>query len=142
MRVDRRSKRALVDFAVTQTGFGSLRTDVFCETRPQSLIGEYYVDCRPGTAEERLKPGATIPVEQTASTIPLDLIHNIMRRPYRERFGIILNELGAGVGGHGGDIQETDPPRRARAARDRPRAGDPGRAEQDARATSRATPTS
>ena len=107
MRVDRRSKRALVDFTITQNGFGSLRTDAFCETRPQSLIGEYFVDCRPGTAEKRLKPGNTIPVEQTASTIPLDLVNNIMRRPYRERLGIILNELGAGVGGHAGDIQET-----------------------------------
>ena len=30
-----------------------------------------------------------------------------MRRPYRERLGIILNELGAGVGGRATDIQET-----------------------------------
>ena len=107
MRVDPRSKRALVDFALDKEGFGSLRTDAFCETRPQSLIGEYFVDCRPGTAEQRLKPGATIPVEQTASTIPIDLINNIMRRPYRERLGIILDELGAGVGGRTSDIQET-----------------------------------
>jgi virulence factor Mce-like protein len=107
MRVDRRSKRALVDFTITQSGFGSLRTDAFCESRPQSLIGEYFIDCRPGTAEQRLKPGGTIPVEQTASTIPIDLINNIMRRPYRERLGIILSELGAGVGGRATDIQET-----------------------------------
>ncbi len=107
MRVDKRSKRALVDFTVTQNGFGSLRADAFCETRPQSLIGEYFVDCRPGTSDDRLKPGATIPVEQTASTIPIDLINNIMRRPYRERLGILLNELGAGVGGHATEIQAT-----------------------------------
>ena len=107
MRVDRRSKRALIDFTIEQEGFGSLRTDAFCETRPQSLIGEYFVDCRPGTAAETLDPGATIPVEQTASTIPIDLINNIMRRPYRERLGIILNELGAGVGGRASDIEAT-----------------------------------
>jgi phospholipid/cholesterol/gamma-HCH transport system substrate-binding protein len=107
MRVDRKSKRALIDITIDKNGFGSLRSDAFCETRPQSLIGEYYVDCRPGTAAERLKPGATLPVEQTASTIPLDLINNIMRRPYRERLAIILNELGAGVGGRSTDIQET-----------------------------------
>jgi ABC-type transporter Mla subunit MlaD len=107
MRVDRHSKRALVDIAIDKTGFGSLRTDAFCETRPQSLIGEYYVDCRPGTSEQRLKPGATLPVEQTASTIPLDLINNVMRRPYRERLRIVLDELGAGVGGRAEDIQAT-----------------------------------
>jgi virulence factor Mce-like protein len=107
MRVDPHSKRALVDFAIDKAGFGSLRTDAFCETKPQSLIGEYFVDCRPGTAAQRLKPGATLPVEQTASTIPVDLINNIMRRPYRERLKIILDELGAGVGGRAADIQAT-----------------------------------
>jgi virulence factor Mce-like protein len=107
MRVDPKTKHALVDIAIDKSGFGSLRTDAFCETRPQSLIGEYFVDCRPGTAATRLKPGATLPVERTASTIPLDLVNNIMRRPYRERLRIILDELGAGVGGRASDIQAT-----------------------------------
>jgi ABC-type transporter Mla subunit MlaD len=107
MRVDKRSKHALVDISIDKTGFGSLRTDAFCETKPQSLIGEYYVDCRPGTSPTRLQPGATLPVEQTASTIPFDLINDVMRRPYRERLKIILNELGAGVGGRAEDIQAT-----------------------------------
>jgi ABC-type transporter Mla subunit MlaD len=107
MRVDTRTKHALVDIAIDKTGFGSMRTDAFCETKPQSLIGEYYVDCRPGTSQNRLQPGAKLPVEQTASTIPFDLINDVMRRPYRERLQIILNELGAGVGGRAEDIQAT-----------------------------------
>jgi virulence factor Mce-like protein len=107
MRVDVRSKRALVDFEIDQDGFGSLRADAFCESRPQSLIGEYFVDCRPGTDPRVLEDGATIPVEQTASTIPIDLINNIMRRPYRERLGILLDELGAGVAARAPEIQAT-----------------------------------
>jgi ABC-type transporter Mla subunit MlaD len=107
MRVEPHNHPALVDIAIEKTGFGSLRTDAFCETKPQSLIGEYYVDCRPGTSPNRLQPGATLPVEQTASTIPFDLINDVMRRPYRERLQIILNELGAGVGGRADDIQAT-----------------------------------
>jgi ABC-type transporter Mla subunit MlaD len=107
MRVDPRSKHALVDISIEKAGFGSLRTDAFCETRPQSLIGEYFVDCRPGTAAERLKPGARVTVDHTASTIPLDLVNDIMRRPYRDRLKIILDELGAGVGGRASDIQAT-----------------------------------
>ncbi len=55
-----------------------------------------------------------------------------MRRPYRERLGIILDELGAGVGGRAADIQETVKPRRPGPARDRPGAGDPRRPEHDA----------
>src|SRR3954466_9180237 len=63
MRVDRRTKRALVDIAIDKAGFGSMRKDAFCESRPQSLIGEYFIDCRPGTDAQRLRAGATIPVE-------------------------------------------------------------------------------
>jgi ABC-type transporter Mla subunit MlaD len=104
MRVEPESHRALIDFKVTKEGFGDLRADVFCESRPQSLIGEYFVDCNPGTEREKIREGATIPVEQTASTIPVDLINNIMREPYRERLGIILNELGSGVAGRASDL--------------------------------------
>ena len=74
--------------------------------RPQSLIGEYYIDCKPGTSAEKLKPGSTIPVEQTASTIPLDLVNNVLRKPYRERLAIILDELGIGVAGRAQDIND------------------------------------
>src|ERR671916_1199837 len=107
MKLDRRNMKALIGFEITQTGFDDLRKDVRCETRPQSLIGEYFIDCRPGTDPERLKEGATIPVEQTETTVPLDLINNIMRRPYRERFSILLSEFGAGLAARGDDLNET-----------------------------------
>ena len=55
------TKRALVDIEIDRRGFGDLRTDAFCETRPQSLIGEYFVDCQPGTAAERLETGGDDP---------------------------------------------------------------------------------
>ena len=99
IELDPRTKKALVEVELTETGFGSLRSDVFCESRPQSPIGEYYVDCLPGTAAEEIAPGSRVPVEQTASTIPPDLIQNVMRLPYRERFRLIVNELGAGLAG-------------------------------------------
>ena len=60
LRLDRESHRALVDFEITEPGFGSLRKDVFCESRPQSLIGEYYIDCKPGKDSQKLEDGATI----------------------------------------------------------------------------------
>ena len=106
MKLDRRTHRALVGFEVTQNGFGSLRRDVRCESRPQSLIGEYFLDCQPGTAKEELKPGATIPVSQSASTVAPDLVNNIMRRPYRERLALIIAELGAGVGGNAQSLND------------------------------------
>lgn len=105
--VDRRNSRALVTFSIDASRVGGLRRDVFCEVRPQSLIGEYFLDCRPGTSRRRLAPGSTIPVSQTGSTIPADLIADIMRRPYRDRLRIILSELGAGLAARGPDLNAT-----------------------------------
>ena len=102
--LDRRTQKALVEVEITERGFGSLRSDVFCESRPQSPIGEYFLDCLPGTATRELAPGSRIPVKQTASTIPPDLIQNIMRLPYRERFRLIINEFGAGLAGRPQDL--------------------------------------
>ena len=62
MRVDRRTKRALVDFDVDEDRLRlAAHATRSARPRPQSLIGEYFVDCRPGTAAERLKPGAHDP---------------------------------------------------------------------------------
>jgi ABC-type transporter Mla subunit MlaD len=105
--IDPETYRALVEIRIDKQGFGDLRSDVMCESRPQSLIGEYFLDCLPGTADEKIKPGARIPVEQTASTVSVDLVNNIMRRPVRERFSILLGELGAALTARGTDLNET-----------------------------------
>jgi virulence factor Mce-like protein len=104
IKLDRRTKHALVGFRIDRRGFGSLRRDVHCESRPQSLIGEYYLDCLPGTSPRKLKPGARIPVTQTASTIAPDLVNDVLREPQRERLRIIVSELGAGVAGRGPEL--------------------------------------
>ena len=106
LELDTATNRAIVEFEVTENGFGSLRTDVRCESRPQSLIGEYFLDCLPGTAAQELKEGSTIPVARTGSTVPGDLVNNVLRRPYRERLAIILGELGAGVAGNGKNLND------------------------------------
>jgi ABC-type transporter Mla subunit MlaD len=36
-----------------RAGLADLRRDARCEIRPQSLIGEYFVDCQPGASDER-----------------------------------------------------------------------------------------
>jgi virulence factor Mce-like protein len=105
--VNREDARALITVSVKDKGFGSLRSDAECSIQPQSLIGEYFVDCQPGKTGEVLKAGDTIPVDQTESPIPADLVGNVMRKPYRERFSIILGELGAGLAARGDDLNET-----------------------------------
>jgi virulence factor Mce-like protein len=97
--------KAIVTAQITQPGFTSFRKDASCRIRPQSLIGEYYVDCQPGTAQQPL-PNNTVPVTQTQSTIPQDLLQDVMRRPYRERFRLIINELGTGLAGRPQDLNQ------------------------------------
>ena len=104
--VGRRRPLALVKVEVTQPGFADLREDARCETRPQSLIGEYFIDCQPGSSSRRLPDGGRVPVTQTSSTIPVDLVQNILRRPYRDRLRIIVGELGAGLAGRPQDLNE------------------------------------
>jgi virulence factor Mce-like protein len=95
---------ALVKAEVTEPGLADLRKDARCEIRPQSLIGEYFVDCQPGTSDEKLPDGGRLPVRQTSSTIAIDLVNDIMRRPFRERFRLIVGELGAGLAGRPDDL--------------------------------------
>src|SRR5215203_6710653 len=71
------SPKAVVTVEVTKPGFGDFRKDATCEIRPQSLIGEYYVDCQHGKSDERLPDGGVVPVDQTSSTIPTDIVNDI-----------------------------------------------------------------
>jgi virulence factor Mce-like protein len=96
---------ARVTVQVTQGGFGAFRSDAFCQSRPQSLIGEYFIDCQPGQYGRVLPSGSTIPVTHTQSTIPSDLLQNVMRMPYRERLTLIINELGAAAAARSDDLQ-------------------------------------
>jgi ABC-type transporter Mla subunit MlaD len=106
MKVDLKTKKAIVSFQLNSGEFNALREDVFCESRPQSLIGEYFIDCNPGVGKA-LKKGSTIPVTKTASTIPPDLVGNILRLPYRQRLRIIISELGSAVAGRDSDLNQT-----------------------------------
>ena len=77
-KVTKENGRAVAEVTaeVTEPGLADLRRDAHCEIRPQSLIGEYFVDCQPGTSDERIPDDGRLPVEQTSSTIPLDLVNN------------------------------------------------------------------
>jgi virulence factor Mce-like protein len=98
--LDQKTLHAVVTVQASTAGFGAFHSDAFCQSRPQSLIGEYFIDCNPGSHGPVLKSGSTIPASHTMSTIPADLLNDIMRLPYRERLTLIVNELGAGVAGN------------------------------------------
>jgi phospholipid/cholesterol/gamma-HCH transport system substrate-binding protein len=114
--------KAVVVMEIDDSGFKDFRQDASCLIRPQSLIGEKFIDCTPtqprapGTPPppplEKIPDGQTgagqylLPVENNGKTVDLDLIQNIQRLPYRDRFRLILNDLGAGLAGRGEDLGE------------------------------------
>ncbi len=114
--------KAAVVMSISNAGFQDFRTDAYCIIRPQSLLGEKFVDCRPTEAHaEGAEPppalkvipegqeGAgerLLPVQNTASPVDPDLLTDINQLPYAERLRIILNELGVGLAGRGEDLHE------------------------------------
>jgi ABC-type transporter Mla subunit MlaD len=114
-------KKAAVVLRIDRPGFDDFRADAECAIRPQSLIGEKFVECtptqpRPEGAQvapplRKIERGEgegqyLLPVTQTSKPVDLDLVNNTLRLPYRERLAIIINELGTGLAGRGGDLRQ------------------------------------
>ena len=60
--------KAEVTVEVTEPGFGDFRKDAECIIKPQSLIGEYFVDCQLGTSKDKLEEGARSPSSRPRRT--------------------------------------------------------------------------
>lgn len=112
--------KAAVILSITTPGFQDFRADAHCTIRPQSLIGEQFVECLPtqpkpvGTpAAPPLRkidkgPGAgqyLLPVKNNATPVNIDLINNVLRLPYRQRLTLIINELGSGLAGNTAELR-------------------------------------
>jgi phospholipid/cholesterol/gamma-HCH transport system substrate-binding protein len=114
--------KAVIAMKITDPGFQDFRSDASCLIRPQSLIGEKFVDCTPTLPRapgskpppplKKIadgKPGAgqyLLPLENNSTSVDPDLINNINQLTYAQRFRLILNELGASFAGRGKDVEE------------------------------------
>jgi phospholipid/cholesterol/gamma-HCH transport system substrate-binding protein len=111
--------KAIMVLDITDPGFQDFREDASCQIRPQSLIGEKYVDCRPtlprapGSPEapplQKIESGPgkgqyLLPLGSNGTSVDPDLINDINTLPYAQRFRLIFNELGAGLAGRGEDL--------------------------------------
>jgi phospholipid/cholesterol/gamma-HCH transport system substrate-binding protein len=110
--------KAVIELTITDAGFQDFRKDASCIIRPQSLLGEKFIDCSPtkprapDTPEppplkkipSDAKYGAGqyfLPLENNGHIVDIDLVQNINRLPFADRFRLILNELGAGLAARG-----------------------------------------
>jgi ABC-type transporter Mla subunit MlaD len=115
--------KAIIELEIEDPGFQDFREDASCEIRPQSLIGEKYVNCTPtvprAPGQQPAPPLKQIPegdpgagqyllgLGSNTTSVDPDLINDIQQLPYAQRFRLIFNELGAGLAGRGEDLEET-----------------------------------
>ena len=86
---------------ITDPGFQDFRTDATCLIRPQSLLGEKFVDCKPTEPRSSVtepppaleliadgEPGEGerfLPLENNGKAVDLDLVNNIYREPEADK---------------------------------------------------------
>jgi phospholipid/cholesterol/gamma-HCH transport system substrate-binding protein len=115
-------RKAAVVLDISNAGFKDFRADAHCTIRPQSLIGEKFVDCTPTQPKpvgakqapplRKIpdgQPGAgqyLLPVQRTSTPVDIDLIGDINRLPYRQRLTLIVAELGTGLAGNADQLRQ------------------------------------
>jgi ABC-type transporter Mla subunit MlaD len=112
-------RKAVLVLRIDDPGFQDFRADAECTVRPQSIIGERYVECLPtqprgtgGTLPPALRTVRAdgeeqhlLPVSRTSKPIDLDLVVGMNRLPERQRTAILLNELGVGLAARGRELR-------------------------------------
>src|SRR5690349_14300266 len=113
------NKQAAVVLDITDPGFQDFRQDATCKIRPQSLIGEQFVECaptqprastdRPAPPLRQIRRGPgqgqyLLGSSHTSTAVALDLLGDTARLPVRQRLTLIINELGTGLAGRGTDL--------------------------------------
>ena len=107
--------KAAVTIQINEAAFTPFYADAHCAIRPQSLIGEKYVDCSPGSSSspalEKIEHGSgsgtyLLPLARTSSPVDSDIVQDISQTPIRERFALIIDELGTGLAARGSDLND------------------------------------
>jgi virulence factor Mce-like protein len=91
--------------------YAPFHSNANCEVEPQSLIGDRYVNCMPGTPQYPALDATagqppTLPVSNTNSPVDLDLVLQTLNQPVRERVALLLDSLGVGLTAQGGDLNQ------------------------------------
>lgn len=73
-------------------------------SRPVNLLGEKYVDLRPGDVRAPARSGTTIPQDRTDASVELDDVLNALDPDVRGRLRILINESGVALAGRGADF--------------------------------------
>ncbi len=115
------ANKAAIVLRIDDPAFQDFKQDAYCTIRLQSLIGEKFVACEPTQPKSansapapslrQIQSGPNkgqylLPVTNTSAPVDLDMLNNIMRLPERQRFALIINELGVGLAGNGDELRK------------------------------------
>lgn len=89
--------------------FAPVHTDATAQIRPESLLGEMYVDLSPGTSGPTLPSGATLPQLQVNRSTDLQQVFNTFDQPTRAKLQTLIDELGGGLTSTGGQLNQAIP---------------------------------
>jgi virulence factor Mce-like protein len=107
--------KAAIVLEIDSAGFTPFHQDASCTVRPQSLIGEKFVECTPGTTRAAVLPKIQkgegsgqhyLSLLHTHSPVDIDQVADIGRLPIRQRFSILINEFGTALAGRGNDLNQ------------------------------------
>lgn len=94
-----------VKFEIENEDHAFLYRDATVKVRTKTLVGESYLEVEPGTPSAgELESGATLPLEQTEESVPLERILSSVDEATRADIRRNMKGLGPGVGDHGGDL--------------------------------------
>ncbi len=83
---------------------GPIGTDARAAIRSSNLLGEKYVDLRPGDVRRPAPSGATLPPERVTVATELDDVLAVLRPDTRVALAAFLNGQGEALAGRGGDL--------------------------------------
>jgi virulence factor Mce-like protein len=96
---------AVVDLKLDKT-VEELPVDTRVQIRPRSALGLKYISLAPGDSDRTLRPGATIPLEQSMKPIELDDFFGIQNDEFRKNQRTVFEGYGTALSGRGTDINE------------------------------------
>lgn len=89
--------------------FAPVHTDATAQIRPESLLGEMYVDLSPGTSGPTLPSGAALPQLQVNRSTDLQQVFSTFDQPTRAKLQTLIDELGGGLTSTGGQLNQAIP---------------------------------
>lgn len=85
-------------------GVGPIGAGATGRSRPTGLLGETYVDVRPGDLSRPLPSGARVTVDRTSRSVTFAELVDLLDAPTTARLQLLVAEGGTALAGHGGDL--------------------------------------